>query len=263
MLLVGGCAAGSTDDRVLAPGDDTAGGVSIVLQAEDGVGSDADLERTVAVLRQRIAALGLAEARIARSGDARITLELPGVTDASVIEPAVASTGELTFHPVLGPGEAGAAAPENDPQDLDTTKPSTVLDEYDQPIRIGPAALTGEEVGDAQVETVEQSGTQHFVSIDFEGDGERKWAALTGAAACHPPLDDSRRVAIVLDGEVLSMPQVAEDVQCDVGIQGGSTQITGSFTQEEAEELAVLIKGGALPLRVEVVSRSTFGPAPG
>jgi len=67
----------------------------------------------------------------------------------------------------------------------------------------------------------------------------------------------------VLDGQAISSPQVDPSVMCNVGIQGGSTQITGNFTQEEADQLAILIKGGALPVPVEIISRSTVGPSLG
>ena len=63
----------------------------------------------------------------------------------------------------------------------------------------------------------------------------------------------------MLDDEVISSPQVDDDVPCEVGIRGGSTQITGDFTSEEAKELAVLIRGGALPVPVEVIEQRTVG----
>src|SRR5690606_29550131 len=86
---------------------------------------------------------------------------------------------------------------------------------------------------------------------------------LTGEAACAQPGDPKRRVAIVLDDKVISSPQVDPSVQCKTGINGGSTQITGQFSQAEAEDLAVLIEGGALPVPVEVIERRTVGPTLG
>ena len=147
--------------------------------------------------------------------------------------------------------------------EFDASQEQTILDETKQPILVGPVALTGEGVGDASSQVDQQTGTGRFVSIDFRGDGGRQWEELTAAAACAPPGDPKRRVAIVLDGEAISSPQVDPSVQCNVGIQGGSTQITGSFTQEEAQDLAVLIKGGALPVPVSIISRSTVGPTLG
>src|SRR5690606_7081767 len=86
---------------------------------------------------------------------------------------------------------------------------------------------------------------------------------LTGAAACMPMGDARRRIAIVLDGEVISSPQVNVDVPCEVGILGSSTSITGRFSREEALELSALIQGGALPVPVEVIEQRTVGPGRG
>src|SRR5690606_28801837 len=90
-----------------------------------------------------------------------------------------------------------------------------------------------------------------------------QWAELTAEAACEPPGPPTRRVAIVLDDRVVSSPSVANDVQCGVGITGGNTVITGSFSEEEAEDLALLVRAGALPVPVEVVEQGTVGPSLG
>jgi SecD/SecF fusion protein len=205
----------------------------------------------------------------------------PGASPAAAPSPAATAAAGRAVPPALAatqaqpsPGAASPAAPspgatpaadeeQDDPTKINTAQENTILDESGQPILIGPAVLDGDDVGDASSSVDQTTGTQRFVSIDFQGDGGRKWEQLTGAAACQPPLDPRRRVAIVLDGQVISSPQVQETVQCNVGIQGGSTQITGSFTQEEANNLAVLIKGGALPVPVEIISRSTVGPSLG
>ena len=101
------------------------------------------------------------------------------------------------------------------------------------------------------------------MEVDFRGAGGRQWTVLTGEAACAGPGDPSRRVAIVLDRDVISSPQVAPDVQCEQGIPGGSTVITGDFTEREAKDLALLIRAGALPVPVEVVEQRTIGPTLG
>ena len=132
-------------------------------------------------------------------------------------------------------------------------------DEERPAVRLGRSALTGEGVDGAQAELDPQGLGGWSVSVDFKGDGGRAWAELTGAAACAAPGDPTRRVAIVLDGQVISSPQVDPSVPCDVGITGGSTQITGDFTAEEAKDLAALIRGGALPVPVEVIEQRTVG----
>ncbi|MGH3368814.1 MAG: protein translocase subunit SecF, partial [Nocardioidaceae bacterium] len=108
-------------------------------------------------------------------------------------------------------------------------------------------------------------GTGWYVTVDFAGaEGRQAWVKLTSKAACAPMGDPRRRVAIVLDQEVISSPEVVADIQCGVGmLPGDSTQITGDFTIEEAENLAILIEGGALPVPVEIIEQRTVGPTLG
>jgi SecD/SecF fusion protein len=261
-------------------GLDLRGGTQIVLQTEDSPTVQADAEstdRALEVLRRRVDALGVSEPTLARSGERRIIVELPGVQDPREAAEVIGRTAQLTFHPVLGPGEpdAGQTTPaptpaptpggaESAPAATPAAEDELVLpDDSGQPVRLGPAALTGEGVGGAQAGYDLQNVGGWFVSVDFQGGGQRSWEELTGSAACSPPGDPRRRVAIVLDEEVISSPQVDPEVACDVGILGGSTQITGSFSQEEAQGLAVLIQGGALPVPVEIIEQRTVGPTLG
>jgi SecD/SecF fusion protein len=252
--------AGSLYFALTAPaklGLDLRGGTQIVLETQDSptVAADAEsTDRALEVLRQRVDALGVSEPTLARSGERRIIVELPGLQDPREAAEVIGKTAQLNFHPVLGiaaPGETAA-------------KGETVLPGEDgQPVRLGPPSLTGEGVSDAQASLDTQGAGGWYVSVDFEGRGRESWEALTGKAACAPPGDASRRVAIVLDGQVISSPQVVESVPCGVGITGGSTQITGSFTPEEAKDLSVLIRGGALPVPVEIIEQRTVGPTLG
>jgi len=348
-LVILGLSAFYTFTQEPRLGLDLRGGTSITLETEDSPTTEADAEatdRAVEVLRRRVDALGVSEPTLARSGENRIIVELPGVQDSAAAAEAVGQTAQLTFHPVLGAGDpsqvvgpqpstepaplitavptpAGSAAPSASPApsagasaapsaapsqgravttlpgdvlaapspsaapstapsaaptpsaeasaapevgedaEFDPSAEQTVIDDSGQPIRLGPASLTGEDVADAAAAVDQQTGTTRLVSIDFKGEGGTKWEQLTGAAACASPGDPTRRVAIVLDGEVISSPQVNEGVQCDVGIQGGRTDITGDFSQQEADELAVLIKGGALPVPVDIIASSTVGPTLG
>ena len=246
-------------------GLDLRGGTQIVLETRDSPTTKADrasTQRALEVLRRRVDALGVAEPSLARSGDRRIIVELPGVQDPEEAAATIGRTAQLTFHEVLGaslPGSALTAAA----GDLDTSKPLTIADESGQQVELSGSTLTGEAVKDAASAVDTQLGGGRFVSIDFTGAGDRAWAALTGKAACAPPGDPRRRVAIVLDGQVISSPQVDPSVQCDVGIVGGRTQITGSYTPTEAADLAALIKGGALPVPVEIIEQRVVGPTLG
>ncbi|MBG0853697.1 protein translocase subunit SecD [Streptomyces spinoverrucosus] len=245
-------------------GLDLRGGTQIVLETKDSPIVEADPEstqRALEVLRQRIDALGVSEPSLYRSGQQRIFVELPGVQDPREAAEVIGRTAQLTVHPVQGV---------TDKQDENKGKPagdgSRTLADPDQKgafLKLGPTALTGEGVKDAEAVLDQQTMSGWMVNLAFHGQAGKDWARITGAAACAPQGAPERRVAIVLDGKVLSAPGVNADVACKVGISGGSTQITGGFGREEARELAALVKGGALPVPVEVVEQRTVGPTLG
>lgn len=233
-------------------GLDLRGGTQIVLETQDSPTVKANREstdRAREVLHRRIDALGVAESSITRSGDKRLIVELPDVQDPTRATEAVGKTAQLTAHPVLpntGKAEKG--------QQL-------IPDESGQQILIGPAALTGEGIGEASASYDAQNLGGWAVNVDFKGSGGKTWEQLTAKAAC--AVGDERRVAIILDGKVISSPQVTQSVPCGVGITGGSTQITGDFTADEAKDLAALIQGGSLPVPVKIIEQRVVGPTLG
>ena len=246
-------------------GLDLRGGTQIVLEAKDSPDRRVDgdtVARTLEVLRRRVDQLGVAEPTLQRSGERRVLVELPGVYDPAEAVEVIGRTAQLTFHPVLGLAEPAAEepAPTQPPASTDEL---VLADEDGGRLRLGPAALTGEAVGDARAELDPQAQVRWQVAIEFQGDGGRRWAELTGEAACQPAGDPTRRVAIVLDRQVISSPQVDPSVACEQGIGGGQTVITGDFTDREAQDLSLLIRAGALPVPVEVVEQRTVGPTLG
>lgn len=236
-------------------GLDLQGGTRMVLQAEDSDTAKADREstdRTLEVLRRRIDSLGVTEPTLTRSGEDRIIVELPDVQDPRKAADVIGRTAQLTFHAVQGPGTAAGDG-----------KGPTLPDEQGRELALGPAALSGAGVKEASASFDAQQGAGWTVALDFHKDAGRDWTRLTGEAACHPVQDERRRVAIVLDKRVISSPQVSPTVSCGSGLPSGSTQITGSFSADEARELALLIEGGALPVPVEIVEQRTVGPTLG
>jgi SecD/SecF fusion protein len=265
-LIAAGAVAGAvgilltTEPRL---GLDLRGGTQIVLETRDSATAKADADatdRTLEVLRHRVDALGVSEPTLVRSGERRIIVELPDVQDPAEAAKVIGRTAQLTFHPVTGVSDAPpAATPRPTPGHATTDAGARVLpDETGQPLQLAAAALTGNDVDGAEAVTDPQLGRWQ-VNVDFRGAGEGKWAALTGRAACAAPGDPQRRVAIVLDDKVISSPQVETSVACDTGIPGGSTLITGEFSQDEARELALLIRAGALPVPVVTVEQHTIG----
>lgn len=247
---------GNTQPRL---GLDLRGGTQIVYEAQDTETVTVDsqvVQRTVEVLRRRVDAMGTVEPNIQASGDRRIIVELPDVSDPQEAIEVIGQTAQLTFHPVLDTVAQGEEAPEG----------GTVVDDEDGlPIVIGPARLTGEDVKDA-IPLFETSGTISgvwVVQVNFQSEGEQKWADLTREAACESFGSPKRRIAILLDDQVITSPQVSTNVPCATGITGGTTIITGNFDEESAADLALLIQAGALPVPIEIVEQGTIGPTLG
>jgi SecD/SecF fusion protein len=256
VIAAAAAVAATTDARL---GLDLQGGTQIVLEAEDTdrVKVDDDVaSRTLEVLRRRVDALGVAEPTLQRSGDRRIIVELPGVADPNEALNAIGRTAQLAFHPVISAHPPGG--PEPAPVD------NLLLEgESGERLQLGPAAVTGESVSGARAVLAGELSALWQIELDFRGAGDRQWAQLTGQAACAPVADPKRRVAIVLDRDIISSPPVASEVRCGEGITGGRTAITGNFTQSEAKDLALLIRAGALPVPVHVVEQRTVGPTLG
>ncbi|MEV6203379.1 protein translocase subunit SecD [Streptomyces sp. NPDC051771] len=243
-------------------GLDLRGGTRIVLEAQDTPALRADAaatDRALEVLRKRVDGLGVAEPSLARAGENRIVVELPGLRDPREAAEVIGRTAQLTVHAVTG--TATAAAPEGRP----AADGSRVLPDPDGGglLALAAPALTGDGVKSADAVLDSAGGRGWTVDLAFRDGAAADWARLTGEAACAPAGDPARRVAIVLDDRIVSAPAVQTGVTCGAGIAGGSTQITGGFSAEEARDLAALVEGGALPLPVTTVEQSTVGPTLG
>jgi len=256
VLIIGGSVAVALTTTPKL-GLDLRGGTQIVLETSDSPTVEANAEstdRTLEVLRGRVDALGVAEPTLARAGDNRIIVELPGLQDPREAAEVIGKTAQLSFHPVVGLADPKA---QDKPGDL------VIPDEDGQLLELGPVAVPGDLVKGSDPGSDPQTGSGWFVTVDFKGEGRDKWRQLTADAACNQPGDPARRIAIVLDEQIISSPQVVPEIVCDAGMAGGSTQITGDYTVDEAKELSILIEGGALPVPVEIIEQRTVGPTLG
>ncbi|MFQ5948510.1 MAG: protein translocase subunit SecD [Acidimicrobiia bacterium] len=271
-------------------GLDLRGGFAVLLTAPEGTDQDV-LEQAVEVMRRRIEALGgVQEPEIAVSGDRNVAVQLPGVTDRERAVEAVGTTGQLSFRPVLAIGPlpdvspllAGGAATSVEgegggPQIPEGVDPETGITIEDDPAgeawlrheesgfiyHVGPAQVLGEDLGDAQAQfgatgasfgQVSGTAGEWQVLLDFDSQGGDKFQEATKVLAAFPVGDPRRQFAIVLDGVVVSAPQISPQVDPAVGIDGGSAVITvgGSEDQEQqARDLAVVLRYGALPVAFE------------
>ncbi len=227
-------------------GLDLEGGTQIVLETQDTERQEANTEstnRALEVLRGRVDALGVAEPTLARAGERRIIVELPGVQDPREAAEVIGQTAQLGFHQVVTVPPGG--------QPPRGTR--AIADEDGARIRVGPQLLDGNGVRDAEAEQPQDSVGQWVVSVSFNGSGRPQWRDLV-SRACQD--QGERRIAIVLDEEVISSPAVQPELCTGAG---AATQISGQFTQQSASDLAILIKGGALPVPVEVIEQRTVG----
>lgn len=258
--LLAGCAALALNVKPTL-GFDLRGGTQILLQAEDSNGVQANAEnvdKSISVLQQRIGGLGVSERTMVRVGSDRILVELPDLQDPERAERVLGQTAQLEVRPVIGP----APADQKDLKQGDIIAPSDQPGEGD--LELGPTAISGTEISGADA-VIPQSQANWVVNVDFTGKGGDAWAKLTGEAACARDQGNSygARTAFVLDGKVISSPTPEPTVACNVGITGGTTSITGDYTAASARDLATLISGGALPLKISIINSRTVGPSLG
>lgn len=262
-------------------GLDLQGGFAVTLVAPDGT-DEATLETAAEIMRRRVENLGgVQEPEIAVVGDRAIVVQLPGVTDRDRALQAVGTTGELSFRPVLSETIGSPAINDPDGDHLPGLDPDTGLTIVDDVTKeayltdqdelfvywVGPAFLTGADISGAQVQFSQSSVAGEWVVVpEFTAEGGEKFRDATKVLASYPAGDPRRQLAIVVDGVVFSAPAVATDVSPATGLDPDSVVITvgtSENAQEEAENLAAILRYGALPTtfereRVESVS-ATLG----
>ncbi|MFN5062293.1 MAG: protein translocase subunit SecD [Pseudomonadota bacterium] len=193
------------------------------------------IEQAVETLRNRVDQFGVAEPLIQRSGENRIILQMPGVSDVNAVKKVVGSVAKLEFRLVPRGGDDAATV--------------TLKDQQGQPITVeDPALMTGDAVDDARVD-FDQNG-QVEVALRMTAAGADDFARITADNV-------GRQLAIVLDGVVYSAPVIRS------AIAGGQASITGGFSTEEARRLKIVLKAGALPAPLEVLEERTVGPTLG
>lgn len=203
-------------------GLDIKGGVYVVMEAKTDLTGDElrdAMEQTQAVIEERVNQMGLAEPVVTIEGEKRIRVELPGAEDAQEAINQIGTTAQLQF--ALADG-------------------TIVLDGSN--VKNAEAAMDNESAG-------------YAVDLQFDGDGadlfhEATATAYSGSVTSAIEGVDNKAIMIILDGQIISAPVVNEP------ISGGRCTISGSFTQEEATNLAALIEGGALPLELEEINSS-------
>ncbi|MDP3660817.1 protein translocase subunit SecD [Phenylobacterium sp.] len=243
-------------NAVGAPLAGVPGGRDVTVRSEDGqrvriafvpqalaAESAQAVEQSIEIIRRRIDELGTREPTIIRQGSNRIVVQAPGESDPERLKNVIGQTAKLTFQMVDETVSSEEAAAGRIPPGSELL-PSQ--DGYSTGYLIKKRALvSGEMLTDARMQFDQQSG-RPVVSFRFNGQGARRFGDATTQ-------NIGKRFAIVLDKQVISAPVIQG------AITGGSGQITGNFTEESANDLALLLRAGALPAPLKVEQQSTVG----
>jgi preprotein translocase subunit SecD len=245
------------DLRVVSRGTASSGALTMVLdlpeEEQERIRKSATAQ-ALETIRNRIDQFGVSEPDIRRQGEDRILIQLPGIRDTQRAKDLIGKTALLEFKLVDEAHDVAEALEGQVPpgseilyqvaQDAQTNR--TVRTPYLIKER---TLLTGAHLTEARVE-IDSQYNDPYVSISFDRKGARIFERITEENV-------RRRLAIVLDGTVYSAPVIQEK------IAGGEARITGNFTTEEAHDLAIVLRAGALPAPVDILEERTVGPSLG
>ncbi len=204
----------------------------------------------IETVNRRINALGTAESTVVRQGADRILVQYPGLTDTKVLKDLLGQTAKLSFHEVHPTMTAEEARQGRAPTGYRIYQGSDRGDEQGASYLLRETPVVpGENLVDAQP-GFDQRTNEPIISFRFDQAGARRFGRFTQENVNRP-------FAIVLDDKVLSAPVIREP------ILGGSGQISGSFTVEGANTLAVQLRSGALPVKLTIAEERTVGPSLG
>ncbi|MCD4779399.1 MAG: protein translocase subunit SecD [Candidatus Omnitrophica bacterium] len=232
-------------------GLDLKGGMHLVLRVEleklDANAKKDAVDRAIEILRNRIDELGGREVVIQKQGVSKILVQIPGVVDRQEAQKLIVGVAQLNFHLVHDDNKMLEQALNNEaiPEGFIFKR----LEKEDDEALILEAtpAMTGENVTDARVDFNSSGFNEPQISLQFNSKGAKEFAKVTRDNV-------NRRLAIVLDDTVLSAPNIKE------AILGGRGQITGRFSFEEANLLALSLRSGALPAPMKIEEERTVGP---
>lgn len=208
----------------------------------------AALDQSMEIVRRRVDESGTKEPSIQRQGENRILVQLPGVDDPQRIKALLGTTAKMSFRLVDEMATAQLAGNPNMNVPPGTEKLPTTDLQLPNVVVQKRVMVSGETLVDSQASFDQYN--QPSVSFRFDATGARKFGEATRNNV-------GKAFAIVLDNKVISFPRIQE------AILGGNGQITGSFTTQEAKDLSLLLRAGALPAPIKILEERTVGPGLG
>jgi preprotein translocase subunit SecD len=236
--------------------DQAAGRFTLRMSAQQArTLADLAVRQAVETIRNRVDQFGVAEPTIARQGDNRILIQLPGIQDPERAKALIGRTALLEFKLVDDTVNPEAALAGQLPPDAEivyqrVTDPQTKAERRTPYVVNRRTLLTGAELNRAEVSSDPNSAGNWQVAIELNSVGARIFGEVTEQNV-------GRQLAIILDGNLYSAPRINER------IPGGRAVITGRFTVEEARDLAIVLRAGALPAPVQILEERTVGPSLG
>lgn len=204
---------------------------------------------SIETINRRINNLGTSESTVVRQGTDRILIQFPGLKDTGELKKLIGETAKLSFHEVNPAMSAADAKLTAIPVGFKIYPAASAEESEAEFLLRETPVVPGEDLADSQPAFDSRTG-EPVINFRFNQSGARKFGAFTKDNVGRP-------FAIVLDGKVLSAPVIRE------AILGGSGQISGTFTVEETNRLAVQLRSGALPTKLTIVEERTVGPSLG
>jgi preprotein translocase subunit SecD len=212
------------------------------------------VRQALETLRNRIDQFGVSEPILQQEGEDRILVQLPGVKDPQRAIDLLGKTARLEFKMVMEDADPQKAVKGVLPPggqllyEKRVDRQTGVITETPLVVE-NKTSLTGDLLADAQTR-IDSRFNEPYVAIDFNPVGAKRFDQITAANV-------GRRIAIILDDTVYSAPVIRER------ISGGSAQISGSFTEQTATDLAIVLRAGSLPAPVKILENRTVGPSLG
>lgn len=250
------------EDRIKL-GLDLQGGVEVLLKADIPAGASLEqsqdtIDKIITILENRVNEFGLSNVLISPLGSDRILVQLPGTTNTEEARSLIGQTALLEFKEVV---QAGLSPDDN----LSTSSPfeEVLRDREGIPYIVkAEASLTGAALADArmQVNTSQNLNTlsqgANYVALRFTDEGGREFTKMINS------MQVNDRLAIVLDGVIQSAPSITQGIKDAARNRGPlfDATIEGSFSVLEAQQLAIVLRAGALPVDISIIQELTVGP---
>ncbi|WP_294381924.1 protein translocase subunit SecD [uncultured Senegalimassilia sp.] len=264
VLVLGSIFMFTPPQEKINQGLDIQGGLSVVLSAKstdgDAVTSE-DMEKSRAIIEQRVNALGASEAVVQLQGTDQILVQIPGLSDTETALSTIGKTGKLEFARLdsftdedvktkIENGQYGSSGTITD--DFGNTLPSGKTEHLTVEEGTYTPLITGSNITKVDIGRASETGTDYSVNVSLDSEGTKAFADATKDLA-----STKGKIVIILDGEVQSAPAVQSE------ITGGQVSITGGYDKEAASSMETVLESGSLPVSFEYAQSQVVGPTLG